>query len=182
MKIQKLTNNRLYYSENEFFRVCPDIVFEFALKKGMIVEDKEEEKLLKELLLFRAYSILSKRDYTEKEMIMKLKMEFPGKAPFEKVIEVLKEKTYIDDYSYAKNYIENKKISKKKIFYDLSLRGIKREIIEEIYAESSNDEKEQILKLIEKIKGKDEKKSIEYLLRRGYNLRDIFEVIKENKK
>lgn len=182
MKIQKLTNNRLYYSEDEFFRVSSDIIFEFGLKKGMIIENEDEEKLLKELLLFRAYSFLIKRDYSEKEMFLKLKAEFPKNAPFEKVLDILKEKTYIDDYSYAKNYIENKKISKKKIFYDLNIKGVKREIIEEVYAESTNDEKEQIFKLLEKIKGKDEKKCIEYLLRRGYNLKDIFEVIKENKK
>ena len=38
MKIQKLTNNRLYYSEDEFYRVNIDIITEFQLKKNMIID------------------------------------------------------------------------------------------------------------------------------------------------
>ena len=68
MKIQKLTNNRLYYSEDEFYRVNIDIITEFQLKKNMIIDGQTEKKLLIELLLFRAYGFLIKRDYTEKEI------------------------------------------------------------------------------------------------------------------
>ena len=39
-----------------------------------------------------------------------------------------------------------------------------------------------IMWFMRKLNGKDERKKIEYLLRKGYNLKDILEVIKENKK
>ena len=90
MKIQKLTNNRLYYSEDEFYRVNIDIVTEFQLKKNMIIDGQTEKKLLIELLLFRAYGFLIKRDYTEKEIRNKLRMEFPKDAPYDELIEKLK--------------------------------------------------------------------------------------------
>lgn len=181
MKIQKLTSNRLYYSDDEFYRVNIDIITEFQLKKNMIIEGQTEKKLLIELLLFRTYGYLIKRDYTEKEIRNKLRMEFPKDAPYDELIEKLKEKSYLDDYSYAKNFIETKKISKKKIYYELIMRGIKKEDIDSVYSEVEVDEKQQINGYMRKLNGKDERKKIEYLLRKGYNLRDILEVIKENK-
>ncbi len=115
MKIQKLTNNRLYYSEDEFYRVNIDIVTEFQLKKNMIIDGQTEKKLLIELLLFRAYGFLIKRDYTEKEIRNKLRMEFPKDAPYDELIEKLKEKTYLNDYSFARNFIQIKNFSKTKV-------------------------------------------------------------------
>ena len=182
MKIQKLTNNRLYYSEDEYYRVNIDIIAEFKLRKNMLVEEQTEKKLLIELLLFRTYGYLIKKDYTEKEIRSKLRMEFPKDAPYDEVIEKLKEKSYLDDYSYAKTFVETKKISKKKIYYELTMRGIKKEDIDTVYSEIEVDEKEQINSHMRKLNGKDERKKIEYLLRKGYNLKDILEVIKENKK
>lgn len=182
MKIQKLTNNRLYYSEDEFYRVNIDIITEFQLKKNMIIDGQTEKKLLIELLLFRAYGFLIKRDYTEKEIRNKLRMEFPKDAPYDELIEKLKEKSYLNDYSYAKNFIEIKNFSKKKVYYELTMRGIKKEYIDSIYSEVEVDEKGQIEKYMRKLESKDERKKIEYLLRKGYNLKDILEVIKENKK
>jgi len=181
MKIQKLTSNRLYYSDDEFYRVNIDIITEFQLKKNMIIEGQTEKKLLIELLLFRTYGYLIKRDYTEKEIRNKLRMEFPKDAPYDELIEKLKEKSYLNDYSYAKNFIETKKFSKKKIYYELIMRGIKKEDIDSVYSEVEVDEKQQINGYMRKLNGKDERKKIEYLLRKGYNLRDILEVIKENK-
>lgn len=182
MKIQKLTNNRLYYSEDEYYRVNIDIIAEFQLRKNMLVEEQTEKKLLIELLLFRTYGYLIKKDYTEKEIRSKLRMEFPKDAPYDEVIEKLKEKSYLDDYSYAKTFIETKKFSKKKIYYELTMRGIRKEDIDTVYSEVEVDEKEQINSHMRKLNGKDERKKIEYLLRKGYNLKDILEVIKENKK
>ena len=182
MKIQKLTNNRLYYSEDEYYRVNIDIIAEFQLRKNMLVEEQTEKKLLIELLLFRTYGYLIKKDYTEKEIRSKLRMEFPKDAPYDEVIEKLKEKSYLDDYSYAKTFIETKKFSKKKIYYELTMRGIRKEDIDTVYSEVEVDEKEQINNHMRKLNGKDERKKIEYLLRKGYNLKDILEVIKENKK
>lgn len=182
MKIQKLTNNRLYYSEDEYYRINIDIIAEFQLKKNMILDNEMEKKLLIELLLFRTYGYLIKKDYTEKEIRNKLRMEFPKDAPYDEAIEKLKEKSYLDDYSYAKTFIETKNFSKKKIYYELIMRGIKKEDIDSIYSEVEVDEKEQINGYMKKLNGKDERKKIEYLLRKGYNLKDILEVIKENKK
>ena len=122
------------------------------------------------------------KDYTEKELKQKLLMEFPKDSPFDDAIYLLKEKGYLDDYSYVKSYISFKKISKKKVYYDLMMKGIKKTLIDEVYEEFEIDEKIDIRKFLEKLDKKEEKKKIEFLLRKGYNLRDILEVLKENKK
>lgn len=178
MQLTKLTNNRIYFGE-EFYRINVDIIYEFSLKKGVDLEGERLEELFKSLILFRAYGILSKKDYTKKELKMKLIKEFPKTSPFEKVLNLLEEKAYIDDFSYAKNYITNKKLSKKKAYYDLSLKGIKKEYIDEIYSSLELDEKEDIRKILQKLDKKDDRKKIEYLLRKGYNLQDILTVLKD---
>lgn len=178
MEVTKLTNNRVYFEE-EYYRINIDIITEFSLKKGMILNEQTSKELFVQLILFRSYSILMKRDYTTKELRMKLQMEFPRNSPFGEVLEILKEKSYLDDYAYAKNYIENKGLSKKRVFYDLTLRGIKKEVITEIYNLVQCDEKADIKKLMPKLDKKEERKKVEYLLRKGYNLKDILEVIRE---
>lgn len=179
MQIQKLTSNRIYFSEDEFFRINSDIIYEFSLKKGMELNEQLSNKLFIQLILYRAYSFLLKRDYAKKELKLKLSLEFKGSYPIDKAIAILEEKGYIDDFSYAKNYITNKSFSKKKFYYDLSIKGIKKEVIDEVLSEMIFDEKEDIRKIMPKLSSKDERKKVEYLLRKGYNLRDILEVIKE---
>ncbi len=179
MQIAKLTSNRIYFSDDEFYRINPDIIYEFSLKKGLELNEEKAKELFEALMLFRAYSFLSKRDYSKKELKFKLLNEFPKSAPYEKVLSILEEKTYIDDFSFAKNYILNKKLSKKKAYYDLSMKGITKEVIDEIYSSLELNEKEDIKKILTKLDKKDERKQIEYLLRKGYNLQDILFVIKE---
>lgn len=179
MKIAKITNNRIYFAEDKFYRTSLDIILEYGLKKGMLVEGEKERELLVELIIYRALFFLIKRDYAEKELKDKLKFEFFKDAPFDRAMEKLSEKGYLDDYSYAKNYIENKKISKKRVYYDLTSKGIKKEIVDEIYSEIPVDEKPLIIAQLKKLENKEERKKIEYLLRKGYNLRDILEGIKE---
>ena len=92
MKVQKLTSNRLYINEVDCYRVSPDIIYEFNLKKGIELDEKTEKKLMIELLLFRSYGILLRKDYTEKELKQKLLMEFPKNSPFDDAIYLLKDK------------------------------------------------------------------------------------------
>lgn len=181
MEITKVTNNRVYIDEDTFYRVNADIMYEFSLKKGMILNEQQKKELFVQLILFRSYSFLARKDYTEKELKMKLSQEFPKNSPYEEVMEKLKEKSYLDDYSYVQNYISSKNISKKRIYFDLTMKGIKKELIDEIYSTIFVDEKKLIKQNLRKVENKEERKQIEYLLRKGYNLRDILSVIKENK-
>lgn len=181
MEITKVTNNRIYISEDKFYRVNADIIYEFSLKKGMILNEQLKKELFVQLILFRSYGFLARKDYTEKELRMKLSEEFPKDSPFEDVFEKLREKTYLDDYSYAKNYINSKKSGKKKVYYELIMKGVKKEYLDEIYLELIIDEKDLIRQNLKKIENKEERKQVEYLIRKGYNIKDILEVIKENK-
>lgn len=179
MQILKLTNNRIYFSEEEYYRINADIIFEFSLKKGMELNEQLIEKLFVQLILYRAYSFLVKRDYAKKELKQKLLFEFKWSNFIDKATNILEEKGYIDDFSYTKNYINSKSFSKKRIYYDLSIKGIRKEMIDEVFSGLILDEKEDIRKILPKLSSKDERKKVEYLLRKGYNLRDILEVIKE---
>ena len=134
----------------------------------------------------RALYLLGFRDYSEKEMQNKLKLDFTDDA-IENTIEKLKEQKFLDDEKFANKYADvlifEKKFSKKMAVYELTKKGIDKQISESIVDDIDVDEKDQIMDLISR-KYKDayndekvKRRAIAFLKRHGYKIHDIFDVI-----
>ena len=94
----------------------------------------------------------------------------------EKIIQLLIERKYLDDYNFTKYYLENKNAKKgsslKKLKLELMKKGIDKTIIEEITTgdESPRSDEEEIQKIIAKKREKyDDEKLIQYLVRQGFD-------------
>lgn len=113
---------------------------------------------------------LSKR--VERAKAKKIKQE---KYDFKDlIIEKLVGKGYVDDRKFAEYYVENrfvkKGISEKRLRMELMKKGISKEIIEEVMAESVRSDEEEIKKIIAKKRAKyDDEKLIMYLVRQGFS-------------
>jgi regulatory protein len=88
------------------------------------------------------------------------------------IIQRLLNKGYIDDYKFAKYYVENrfvkKGISKKRLKMELIKKGVAREIIDEVI--DGRDDEEEIRKMIIKKRAKyDDEKLMGYLMRQGFS-------------
>lgn len=116
----------------------------------------------------------------------KLKLDFTDDA-IENTIEKLKEQKLLDDEKFASKYADvlifEKKFSKKMAVYELTKKGIDKQISESIVDNIDIDEKDQIKDLISR-KYKDaynnekvKRRAIAFLQRHGYKIHDIFDII-----
>lgn len=182
MKILKVARNKLYLeskSEEEIIDVSPDIIYEMDLNRKKELSREEYRRVIYLASLSKSLFLLSRRDYTKKEMLTKLRMKFREYDILEDVVEKMVERGYIDDLSYARSLIERSRESKRKLEYKLSLKGVSREVIAEAFGESQHDEKDEIRRQLIKISKREKDKQIAYLMRKGFKYEDIRDVMRE---
>jgi regulatory protein len=127
---------------------------------------------------------------TEHELRKKLIDKGVNEDLCDKTIAFLKEYNYINDTEYARLYINdafnNKKHGIRRILNDLRHKGIDENILEDVLADLELDFKSNLASLIrahakniDLASPKDKNRLVGYLMRRGYNLNDIFAGIRE---
>lgn len=179
------------YIDGEFFNNIDSYILDISgFSVGSEVSGAELKLLESKSNNRRAYSkalyLLGFRDYSEKEMQNKLKLDFTDDA-IENTIEKLKEQKLLDDEKFASKYADvlifEKKFSKKMAVYELTKKGIDKQISESIVDNIDIDEKDQIKDLISR-KYKDayndekvKRRAIASLQRHGYKIQDIFDII-----
>lgn len=134
--------------------------------------------------------LLSYRDHSEKELVLKLVQKGHKKIYAEKAVEKLKEYRYVDDERvaeiYAKDLFERKSMSVNGIVSELCRKGISREIAVNTAEKLDN---EPILRIIDLLNTKysrylnDEKgirKTVAALQRLGYRWPDINSALRQH--
>lgn len=158
------------------------------------IEDEEELAAFYEAVGSRCAFIgglrlLSYRDYCEKEMVIKLTQKGHKREHAENAVARLAELGYINDYRYAesvaRSLLERKGMSVKSIRYELTGKGISREIADNV---TENLDFDPILRIIELLRTKfarnlsDEKgikKTVASLQRLGYGWADISSALRQ---
>ena len=133
--------------------------------------------------------LLSYRDHSEKELIMKLVQKGHKKTYAENAVALLREYRYVDDERvaeiYAKDLFERKGMSTNAIVSELCRKGISREIALETVEKLDNN---PILRIIDLLNKKyfrylgDEKgvrKTVSALQRLGYRWSDINSALRQ---
>lgn len=180
------------------YKVYVDGQFAFILYKGElsrfhIAEDQElsqeiYEKIRTEVILkrakLRAMHLLNDMWRTEAQLREKLtRNEYPSDI-VEAAISYVKSFGYINDYEYARSFIESRKErkSRREIYMQLVGKGVSRELIDEAFEESyeREDSTEAIRRLLEKkhydrenTTLEEKKKIMAYLVRKGFGYDDI---------
>ena len=185
MIIEKIQKNKLYLSNEEIIDISPSIKQRYGLKVGDDIESLYDD-ISYEASLEKGIFLLSLKDRTKKEIQMKLNEKYRNEKMVEKAVLKLIELGYIDDLNYAISYINSRKHGKQRITYNLLQKGLNKEKIEEAYStiqdETEKDiEEEKLKKVILKNIKKDEKKLVQYLVRQGFELDNIFRKLREYK-
>ena len=185
MIIEKIQKNKLYLSNEEIIDISPSIKQRYGLKVGDDIESLYDD-ISYEASLEKGIFLLSLKDRTKKEIQMKLNEKYRNEKMVEKAVLKLIELGYIDDLNYAISYINSRKYGKQRIIYNLLQKGLNKEKIEEAYLtiqdETEKDiEEEKLKKVILKNIKKDEKKLVQYLVRQGFELDNIFRKLREYK-
>ncbi len=181
MKVKKVSKVKVYFDNGIAYDVNYDLIKIYKLEEGVNLPFDLFKEFLYESCLLKGYKLISQREYSKKVLFNKLILIYKDKNIVEKVINNFEEKGYIDDYSYAKLYIQSKKMGKSRLYFELGQIGIDKSIVDRVFAEENffKDEKNEIRKLLCRVEGKDYRKKVEYFMRRGYNLEDILEIIKK---
>ena len=200
--------NRANIFVNGKYRFSLDIfqLTDLGVKVGEIFDKKEIENLEQQsefgklyalalnYCLMRPHSEREIRDYLMKKTLSKkLRNKKTGefyeksgvsKLSVEQVLARLKEKKYIDDEKFARFWLENRNQRKgsslKKLRAELLQKGVSGVIIEQVFAETSRNDSEEIQKIIDK-KAKrypDQQKLVAYLARQGFSFDEINRALK----
>lgn len=158
-----------------------------ALSEGEEISDDKFNMIIDEILSVRCKSralhLLEKMDRTEANLRQKLRDSGYPKICIDYAVDYCKEYHYIDDESYARNYVEYRQSSKSKnrIKQDLLGKGITADIIDSVLDECFQaDEDVQIIKLLEKrhynsteATFEEKTKQFRYLASKGYSFAAI---------
>ena len=134
-----------------------------------------------EWALMRPHSEKETRDYLYKKVYEK----GLDKQYIDSIIARLKSKHYLDDAKFAAYYVENrfvkKGISTKRLKMELSKKGIAKDIIDEVFSQSSRGEEAEIKKIIMRKRAKyDDEKLIQYLCRQGFDYSTSRELVAQS--
>lgn len=180
------------YIDDEYRMTC-DGNFWYSEKWHKLKEINEEElvELENSVNSRRAFlngmSLLSRRAHSKKELIIKLSKKYPKDAVIS-AVDYLEELLLIDDekfaYDYADELLRRKKFAPKRIEMELKAKGIDSELARKAVNSLDKDDFNRIILLLNsKYANKlaDEKnlnRTINALLRMGYNFSDIKKAIK----
>jgi len=133
-------NVAVYFDNDEKLILSEDVFFNSGLRKSdSVPEDRfsffiEQNKIY--YIKLRALALLGRRFHSERELFLKLKSKSYDEKLINYVLNDLKDKSFINDHTFAKYFIEEKLRKKKwginKIRAALFKRGVSAVIIEEL--------------------------------------------------
>ncbi len=196
IKIVEKYNNKQYlveFESNEKIFLDYETIFLNNIRPGNELSLSDIENILKDDDYIRckryAFNLVSKFSKTKKEIQDKLASKGYDSFNIKKVIDLLIEYDLINDNKYAASYIKSKllKESKNKISYELSLKGISKDIIESIFYDLQTEDEtileDSLMKIAEKkykellSKERDDfkirEKLYSFLLRKGFKWDEI---------
>lgn len=160
--------------------------------EGNYISEVLYQKLLTEIVGLRAKKramhLLEQMDRTESQLYDKLSQNGYPEVCIQMAIDYVKSYHYIDDLRYAKTYVRQQqhKKSRQRLRMDLMKKGVGKGLIEEALEEEfASDERDKIKELLEKRRydyttkdAKEQQRTYQFLLRRGYRSSDILGVMR----
>jgi regulatory protein len=100
----------------------------------------------------------------------------------EPIIKELKAKKYVDDWDFARFWVENRRLKKgisgRRLREELLTKGVACDIIDEVLALSERADADEIKKIVaKKRKRYDDKQLMAYLVRQGFDYAIVKEIV-----
>ena len=165
MRKFSLKGNKVYFDEIFYIDLNKNTIAEFDLKNKEYLTDEEYETLIRLRALSMGYFLLSKQDYSIKELKTKLLLKYREKHIIDEIIEEFR--------------VRNHNYGKKKMEFMLFQKGLSQTVIKEVIGENSANELEEIKKLWIKLGDKEKEKKILSLMRKGFEYQDIKKAVSE---
>jgi len=196
----KVTDIKQQIKRQDRYSIFIDGKYSFSLSENELMQSgirlnreyttTELEELKQTAVLDKAYmrslDMLSRRARSEWELRDYLRRKDYEPEVIEQIIARLKKSQYIDDYNFAKAWVDNRRLlkatSKRKLSQELKQKRVEQSVIDGVLAEDDTDElaviRELIVKKRTQSRYQDDQKLIVYLLRQGFSYGDVKEAIK----
>lgn len=185
IKEQKKPGRVSIFVDEKYSFSCPELeLAKFGLAIGQtlsatqLTSIKNQTEVAK--AIEKALDYLDLRPRSIFEMKAYLQRKGYNAASIDQAIAYLISKQFLNDKSFAVNWIENRKLlnprSKKQLRLELYQKGLDRQLVTEVLADYQEIDEEAALKEIIEKRGRlyrDRAKLISYLLRKGFNYRLI---------
>ena len=132
------SNCRIYTEDGEFFICSMDLVLEYGLSKGQVLDEEVLGKIENKERIFTlkraAFSYASYKPRTEKQIIEKLTVKKFDEDEIFLALDFLKDFKLLDDEKFAaafvKDYIKLKPAGKSKVLAELRRKGVSQNMAE----------------------------------------------------
>jgi regulatory protein len=203
LSVQVRNPDRVNVSVDGKYRFSLDIaqVTDLGVKKGRELNEEELAELetegqfgklyarALEYSLMRPHSVREVRDYLWKKTQDRRGKEgrvIKGYSPSltERVLQKLQQKSYVDDESFARWWIEGRNVVKgtslRKLTMELRAKGVATEIIDRVMGQSERTDADELQKMITKKRARytDDQKLMQYLARQGFDYESIKEALR----
>lgn len=191
----KVTDIKQQIKRQDRYSIFIDGKYSFSLSENELMQSgirlnreyttTELEELKQTAVLDKAYmrslDMLSRRARSEWELRDYLRRKDYEPEVIEQIIARLKKSQYIDDYNFAKAWVDNRRLlkatSKRKLSQELKQKRVEQSVIDEVLEEDDTDEltviRELIVKKRTQSRYQDDQKLIAYLLRQGFSYGDV---------
>ncbi len=191
----RITDIKQQVKRAQRYSVFVDGKYVFSLSEGELIKSgikidreysqDELEELKKTAILDKAYmralDLLARRARSEWELRDYLKRKDYDQETAEIILAKLAAGGYVDDYAFAKSWVENRRLlkstSRRRLWQELKQKRIADEIISQVLDEDETDEVEVLKELIAKKRTQsryqDDEKLLAYLMRQGYRYDDV---------
>jgi regulatory protein len=195
----KVTDIKQQVKRQDRYSIFIDGKYSFSLSENELMQSgirlnkeytsAELEQLKQTAVMDKAYmrslDMLSRRARSEWELRDYLKRKDYEPEIIDQIILRLKKLQYIDDYNFAKSWVDNRRLlkatSKRKLSQELKQKRVEQTVIDKVLSEDETDEKSVIKDLVVKKRTQsryqDDQKLIAYLLRQGFSYSDVKEAI-----
>jgi len=162
-----------------------------GIRIGREYTEVELEELLATAILDKAYmrtmDLLARRARSDWELRDYLRRKDYDSPTIDKILNRLSDAGYVDDFAFAKSWVENrhllKSVSSRRLRLELKQKHISEEIINQVLDEDETSEVETIREIISKKRSQtryhDKEKLIAYLMRQGFRYDDIKQAMTE---
>ena len=178
---------RVYLNDEPAFLLYYHEIEEYHIREGQELSDAMRQELTNQILgkraKIRCMDLLQISDKTEQELIRKLHQEEYPEKVIREALDYVKSYHYVDDFHYARNYIDSRKEgkSRQQISYELLGKGIRSDLIQQAWEETELvDPTALILRWAEKKQydpqcadERERRKFYQFLLRKGFLFSDI---------
>lgn len=170
---------------NSKFRASADVILKYKIAPGLDLSREDICKIKASASEDRVFNALLRlitgRLKTEFEIRRYLRQKDVSEKKSDYFVNRLKELGFIDDNKYIESFVHDQNLrspnSKTKLIFKLKSKGISKNIIDEYFANKSEDQEDNLKRLIEikrrQSKFKDDQKLIAYLIRNGFNYSEV---------